>query len=103
MQIANLKESKKFKIEQLRNKLIQTNNKLLGEKAELSAIENEYNLYKNQYERQLKMFEQGLVSQTQLQQRNMQFHNATAKKISSENKIAQTNQELINIKMNKTE
>ena len=99
MQIANLKESKKFKIEQLRNKLIQTNNKLLGEKAELSAIENEYNLYKNQYERQLKMFEQGLVSQTQLQQRNMQFQNATAKKISSENKIAQTNQELINIKI----
>jgi hypothetical protein len=41
------------------------------------------------------MFEQGLVSQTQLQQRNTTFQNALAKKIAAENKIAQTKQEML--------
>ncbi|MBL0096202.1 MAG: HlyD family efflux transporter periplasmic adaptor subunit [Bacteroidetes bacterium] len=99
MQIGNLIQAKKLKIEQLKNKLIQLNNKLEGEKAELIANENEKQLLENQYERQLKMFDEGLVSQTQLQQRNIQFQNAVAKKMTTENKIAQTKQELINIRL----
>ncbi|MBK7887851.1 MAG: HlyD family efflux transporter periplasmic adaptor subunit [Bacteroidetes bacterium] len=99
MQIGNLIQAKKLKIEQLKNKLIQLNNKLEGEKAELIANENEKQLLENQYERQLKMFDEGLVSQTQLQQRNIQFQNAIAKKLTTENKIAQTKQELINIRL----
>lgn len=101
MQIANLDKAKKLKIEQLKNKLNQLNNKMAGEKAELVANENEVKLIKNQYERQLKMHEEGLVSQTQLQQRNIQYQNAVAKKTSTENKIAQTQQELANIKIEK--
>jgi multidrug efflux pump subunit AcrA (membrane-fusion protein) len=99
MQIGNLIQAKKLKIEQLKNKLIQLNNKLEGEKAELIANENEKQLLENQYERQLKMFDEGLVSQTQLQQRNIQFQNAIAKKLTTENKIAQTKQELINTRL----
>ena len=96
MQIQNMLEAKKLKIQQLNNKLNQLNNKLIAEKAELVANENETELVKNQYERQQKMFEEGLVSQTQLQQRNIQFQNALAKKIATQNKIAQTQQDLIN-------
>lgn len=99
MQIINLKKGKKLKIEQLSNKLLQLENKLKSEKAEYIAIENESKLTKNQYERQLKMYEDGLISQTQLQQRNIQFQNAAAKFISIENKIAQTQQEIISIKI----
>ena len=62
-------QAKKLKIEQLKNKLQQLKNKLEGETAELQANENETKLLKDQYDRQLKMFEQGLVSQTQLQQK----------------------------------
>jgi HlyD family secretion protein len=40
------------------------------------------------------MFDSGLVSQTQLEQRNQSFQNASAKKISAENKIGITRQEL---------
>ena len=98
-QIANLLQSKKLKITQLNNKLNQLNNKLNAEKAELSANENEMKLMKNQFDRQLKMYEDGLVSQTQLQQRNIQFQNATAKTITTENKIAQTQQEIINTRI----
>jgi len=101
MQIANLQQAKKLKIEQLNNKSVQLNNKLKGETAELEANNNEMKLLKNQYERQLKMYEEGLVSQTQLQQRNIQYQNATAKKIATENKIAQTQQDLINIELEK--
>ena len=99
MQIVNLAQAKKLKIEQLNNKLNQLNNKLAGEKAELAANENEVKLLKNQYERQLKMYEEGLVSQTQLQQRNIQYQNALSKEITTENKIAQTKQELLNIRI----
>lgn len=96
MQIQNMLEAKKLKIQQLNNKLNQLNNKLIAEKAELVANENETELVKNQYERQQKMFEEGLVSQTQLQQRNIQYQNALAKKIATQNKIAQTQQEIVN-------
>ena len=68
-QIQNLQTGKKLKIEQIGNKLKQLENKLVGEKAEILAANNEFNLAKNQYERQQKMYEQGLVSQTQFQQR----------------------------------
>lgn len=99
LQIGNLAQSKKLKIEQLNNKLTQLNNKLSAEKAELIANENETKLLSNQYERQLKMYEEGLASQTQVQQRNIQYQNATSKKITTENKIAQTQQEIINIRI----
>ncbi|SKB76866.1 HlyD family secretion protein [Dyadobacter psychrophilus] len=94
-QMQALLAAKNFKLEQLKNKLVQLNNKLSGEQAELEAVTNEFNLAKDQYERQQKMFLEGLVSQTQLQQRNTSFQNALAKKITAENKIAQTKQELL--------
>ncbi|CAG5010988.1 MULTISPECIES: HlyD family secretion protein [Dyadobacter] len=98
-QMEALSSAQTFKISQLENKLGQLNNKLTGEQAELEAITNEFNLTKDQYERQQKMFEQGLVSQTQLQQRNTTFQNALAKKIAAENKIAQTRQEMLIVKI----
>ncbi|MGB4901174.1 MAG: HlyD family efflux transporter periplasmic adaptor subunit [Saprospiraceae bacterium] len=98
-QIENLMQAKKLKIEQLKNKLQQLKNKLEGETAELQANENETKLLKDQYDRQLKMFEQGLVSQTQLQQRNIQYQNAFSKKVVTENKLSQTQQEIINIRV----
>ncbi len=94
-----LKSALELKKQQLINKIKQTENKLLGEKGEQKAIENDLVQAKDQYERQEKMFEEGLVSQTQLQQRNVSYQNALAKKISIENKIQQTQQELINIKI----
>lgn len=95
-QIKALKQAQDLKMQQLKNKLSQLNFKLKGEQAEFKSVSNEYELAKDQYERQQRMFDEGLVSQTQLQQRNVAFQNALAKKISSENKIAQTQQEIIN-------
>ena len=98
-QIAALNQARELKIQQLNNKQNQLQNKLSGERAELSAVENEYKIVKDQYERQQKMFEEGLVSQTQLQQRNLSFQNVQAKKVMVENKLAQTLQEFSNIRI----
>ncbi|MBX7226191.1 MAG: HlyD family efflux transporter periplasmic adaptor subunit [Chitinophagales bacterium] len=98
-QIEALTTAKQLKIEQLKNKLGQLENKLAADKAELDAVTNEYLLSKDQYERQQKMYEEGLVSQTQLQQRNIAFQNVQAKKTMVENKIAQTKQEITNAKI----
>ncbi len=98
-QIEALNNGKTLKIEQLNNKLRQLDNKLAGERAELQASNNEFALAKDQYDRQQKMFDDGLVSQTQLQQRNLSYQNALAKKIMVENKLAQTLQEVTNVKI----
>jgi multidrug resistance efflux pump len=98
-QIEALNAAKKLKIEQLNNKLRQLDNKLTGERAELQAANNELTLAKDQYDRQQKMFDDGLVSQTQLQQRNLSYQNALAKKIMVENKLAQTQQEVTNVRI----
>lgn len=100
-QIEALKIGKRLKTEQLANKLGQLNNKLLAEKAELEAVQNEYELIKDQFQRQEKMFREGLVSQTQLQQRNIAYQNILSKKITAENKLAQTRQEILNNKLEK--
>ena len=98
-QITALLRTKSLKIDLLDNKRRQLDNKLIGEQAELNAAENDLNLSKDQYERQSKMYEEGLVSQTQLQQRNTVYQNAIAKKAVIENKLAQTRQEYLNIKI----
>ena len=98
-QIIALNKSKALKMEQLRNKLIQLDKKLSSENAELIAVNNEYALTKDQFDRQEKLYKEGLVSQTQLQQRNVAFQNVVAKQIAVENKIAQTQQEMINCRI----
>ena len=98
-QIEALKQARDLKLEQLKNKLIQLDNKLAAEAAEITATNNEFKLAKDQYERQQLMFDKGLVSQTQLQQRNIAFQNALAKKVIAENKLAQTQQEVLNTKI----
>ncbi len=98
-QIANLRSSKTLKQDQLTNKITALQQKLTGEKAEFEAAANEYNLVKDQFERNQKMFKEGLISQTQFQQRNASMQNALAKKTTAENKVNQTLQEIQNTKI----
>ncbi len=98
-QISALIQARDYKIEQLDNKMAQLQNRLNAERAELSAAENELILANDQYERQQKMYTEGLVSQTQLQQRNLAYQNAQANTIAIENNLAQTQQEFTNIRI----
>jgi multidrug efflux pump subunit AcrA (membrane-fusion protein) len=98
-QIANLRSSKALKQDQLTNKITALQQKLTGEKAEFEAASNEYNLVKDQFERNAKMYKEGLISQTQFQQRNAAMQNSLAKKTTAENKMNQTLQEIQNTKI----
>jgi len=103
-QLDALNSSRELKLQQLKVKIQQLNNKLAAEEAELKAANNELNLSADQYERQQKMYDEGLVSLTQFQQRSVSYQNALAKKTAAENKLAQTRQEIItvNIEQNAT-
>lgn len=94
-QLQALTAARDFKLNQLKIKISQLNNKLAGEEAELAAAANELRLSEDQYSRQKKMYEDGLVSLTQFQQRSVAYQNAQAKKTSVENKLAQTQQEIV--------
>jgi multidrug efflux pump subunit AcrA (membrane-fusion protein) len=95
-QIVALKEALRLKIALLVNKNAQLKNKLEAERVELSAAENEFNLAKDQYDRLERLFKQGLAPQTQLQQRDVAYKNASAKKIAVTNKLRITEQEIAN-------
>lgn len=95
-QASALASARDLKLQQIRNKVSQLNAKLNAERSELTAISNELSLARDQYQRQNKMYEEGLVSLTQLQQRNASFQNATAKKTAMESKILQTQQDIMN-------
>lgn len=103
-QLQALNSSRELKLQQLKVKIQQLNNKLAAEEAELKAANNELNLSADQYKRQQKMYDEGLVSLTQFQQRSVSYQNALAKKTAAENKLAQTRQEIItvNIEQNAT-
>ena len=84
-----------LKLEQLTNKLTQLELKVQADSAETIAALNDYKIATVQFNRQRELYDSGLVSLTQLEQRNQLFQSALAKKISAENKLANTKQELI--------
>lgn len=95
-QLEALNAARDLKLNQVKIKILQLNNKLAGEQAELAAVKNELQLSEDQFKRQKKMYDEGLVSLTQYQQRSISYQNAVAKKTASENKVAQTQQEILN-------
>lgn len=96
-QLQALSTAKDLKLNQIDIKISQLKNKLAGEEAELASAANELKLSEDQYTRQKKMYDEGLVSLTQFQQRSISYQNAVAKKTASENKVLQTRQEISNM------
>jgi multidrug efflux pump subunit AcrA (membrane-fusion protein) len=93
-QIGAINSGLLLKLSQLRNKLNQLELKIQADSADAVAANNDYAIGNKQYIRQKAMYDSGLVSLTQLEIRNQQFQNALAKKISAENKLANSKQDL---------
>lgn len=93
-QINAINTGLQLKLNQLSNKLNQLQLKVQADSAEAAAAANDFNIATLQYNRQKAMYDSGLVSLTQLEQRNQLYQNALAKKISTENKLANTKQDL---------
>lgn len=93
-QINAINSGLQLKLNQLQNKLAQLQLKVQADSAEAIAANNDYQIGIKQYGRQKAMYDSGLVSLTQLEIRNQQYQNALAKKISAENKLANSKQDL---------
>lgn len=93
-QILALNNALKTKLDQLQNKLLQLKVKVQADSMDMVAASNDWTIASMQYNRQKLMYDSGLVSLTQLEIRNQTFQNATAKKISAENKLLSTKQEI---------
>ena len=93
-QIGAINSGLQLKLNQLANKLNQLQLKVQADSAEAAAANNDFAIGTKQFNRQKAMYDSGLVSLTQLEIRNQQFQNAQAKKISAENKLANSKQDL---------
>ncbi|TJZ59916.1 HlyD family efflux transporter periplasmic adaptor subunit [Sphingobacterium olei] len=98
-QLKALGAARELKLSQLKVKISQLNSKLAAEEAELLATTNELALSEDQFNRQKKMYDEGLVSLTQFQQRSVAYQNALAKKTVIDNKVAQTRQEIVAVEI----
>ncbi|HMW25519.1 MAG TPA: HlyD family efflux transporter periplasmic adaptor subunit [Ferruginibacter sp.] len=104
-QIGAINAGLTYKLNQLQNKLRQLELKVQADSAEAVAAANDLAISTKQFGRQKLMYDSGLVSLTQLETRTQQYQNALAKKISADNKFANSKQELTitRIEMNAVE
>ncbi len=104
-QINALGEALQLKMDQLSNKLQQLQLKVQSDSMESIAAANDFKIATQQFSRQKAMYDSGLVSLTQLEQRNQSYQNSLAKKVSAENKLQNARQDLTitRIEMNATQ
>jgi multidrug resistance efflux pump len=86
-------------LDKARNKVRQTRLKVLSDSAELVAANTDFAIARQQLERQEKLYQQGLKSLTELEQRRLKFQESTAKQQAVENKLGVSQQELINSRL----
>ncbi len=93
-QIGALQNALSIKLDQLQNKMRQQRVKVESDSMEMVAAINDFNIASKQAARQKMMFDSGLVSLTQYEQRNQTYQSSLAKRISAENKFVNSKQEL---------
>ena len=94
MQIGALTQGRALKISQVENRIRQQRMKVQADSMDLIAATNDLSIATKQFGRQKNMYDSGLVSLTQLEQRNAGYQNAMAKKTSAEIKFLNAKQEL---------
>jgi len=98
-QMQALEQGAQLKIQQLQNKIQQLERKLQAERAQATAAANDLSIAEAQYRRQQEMYNNGLVSLAQLEQRNATYQNAVAKRTDAEAKVLNTQTDLANARV----
>lgn len=94
-QIETLKVQRKLKLNQAEIKLRQANLKVTNDSISYQAAQLAYKTAFDQYERMKQLFEQGLKSKTDLENRKVKMQDALSYKISAENKFLASQAEAI--------
>lgn len=98
-QINALRENLELNFMQAQNKVKQAHQKLTSDSIDFKASQINYNIADKQFKRQQELYEQGLVSLTNLELRELKFQESIAKLISAENKVLISQNDLLNAKM----
>jgi membrane fusion protein, adhesin transport system len=98
-QIAALQESNTLKISQAKNKVLQNILKVTSDSIDYQASKINFTVANEQYLRMKSLYDEGLRSLTDLENRNLKLQEAQAKLISQENKLLTSKNELINSKI----
>lgn len=99
IQVDALQKAMDLKNSQYDNKIKQQRLKVVADSMDMLAAQNDFKIATLQYNRQKVMYDSGLVSLTQLEQRNQTYQNAIAKKQSAEIKFTNSKQELVIIQL----
>lgn len=101
-QIDALSQTGRLKYEQAQNKLKIANLKVISDSMDFQAALINYQVAEEQFKRMNQLYEDGLKSLTDLEKRKLTLQKAQAEKISYENKLLSTRNELINAKVELT-
>ncbi len=97
-QMSALQSGREFKLNQAKNKIRQVESYITADSIAYQAAGNEASIAENQFLRQKEMYDKGIKSLTDLEQKNQQYQNALAKKSNIENKLLALRNELLNAK-----
>ncbi len=101
-QIQALERNKVLKLEQTKNYFKQTNLKVTSDSVDFQTAQLNLQIAQNQYNRQKALYDQGLKSLTDLQQRQQKLQEAINNRISAENNWLSSKNELVNAKLDLT-
>jgi multidrug resistance efflux pump len=100
-QIDALNSGRTLKLSELDNKINQQLMKIRADSMDVLAAINDFNIKSEQFRRQKVMYDSGLVSLVQLEQRNQASQEASAKKTSAEIKFSNSRQEYLRLQIEK--
>ncbi len=95
-QIDALNKSLLLKMEQARNKILQTRMKITSDSMDSQTSAGNYKVAEEQYKRYEELVSKGVVSKTDLENRNVKLQDALSKKTTADNKFMTTKNELLN-------
>ena len=92
-QLQAIEREQQLKLEQNKNKLEQQSRKIQAVEQDLQAAMNEVQVSERQLSAGQSMYEAGAIAMIDLERRKLNFQNALAKKVATENRLANEKQE----------
>ncbi|MDO6737206.1 HlyD family secretion protein [Wenyingzhuangia sp. 2_MG-2023] len=98
-QLLSIRQSKDLKMEQVRNKILQTKNKITIDSIDLNAYKIKYEIATNQLKRTQELYNKGLKSLSDFQDKELKKQETYASYLSQENKLENQKNGLINLSL----
>ena len=99
-QISALSQGRELSLNKARNKLRQARLKVQSDSIDLVAARTNQRVADQRFERQERLYDTGLKSKTELEQRELKLQGAQAKMVSADNKLQSARQELLSARLN---